>query len=164
MRTDRTVCIADFGLSITKDEIQSKQYPKVQSGTKRYFSPEALDETLDVRCFESFASADVYAYALVFWESLNQSEFNPQAGTFHLPYHEYTRSDPSIDEMKEVVVVQGRRPKLFDDECGHHEGESTLTSICAVVRRCWSSEPKDRLSSFQIKDKLDDLCRKLNKV
>lgn len=162
MRTDRTVCIADFGLSITKDEIQSKQFPKVQCGTKRYFSPEALDETLDVRCFDSFTSADVYAYALVCWECLNQSEFNLQAGTFQLPYHEYTKSDPSIDEMKEVVVVQRRRPNLFDNSGSLRY--SILASLCAVVRRCWSSDPKERLSSFQIKDELDALYLKLNKV
>ena len=157
MRTERTVCIADFGLSITKDEIQSKKYPKVQTGTKRYFSPEALDETLDVRRFDSFTSADIYAYALVFWESLNQSEFNPQAGTFQLPYHEYTKSDPSIDEMREVVVVRGRRPKLFDDPGGQADG-SIIESISTIVRRCWSSDPKSRPSSFQIKDQLDNLC------
>lgn len=163
MRTGRTVCIADFGLSITKNEIECKKYPKIETGTIRYFSPEALANTFDVHCFESFTSADVYAYALVFWEALNQSEFNPQAGTFHLPYHEYTGSDPSIDKMKKVVVVEQKRPKLFD-ECGSQRDAPILRSICSVIRCCWSSQSRNRPSSFQIKDQLDYLFRKLNKV
>lgn len=175
MKTDRTVCIADFGLSITKDEIESKKYPKVQTGTIRYFSPEALkgETAFDVRRFESFTSADVYAYALVFWEALNQSEFNAEAGTFRLPYQEYgVKSDPSIDEMAEVVVAKGLRPKLFDDgdmpDAPISDISTTSTtilrSICEVIRRCWSPQSSDRPSSFQVKDQLNDLFLKLNKV
>lgn len=38
-------------------------------GTKRYMAPEALDETINVRQFDSFKRADVYSYGLVLWET-----------------------------------------------------------------------------------------------
>lgn len=37
-------------------------------GTRRYMAPEVLGETIDVRHFESFKRADVYALGLVYWE------------------------------------------------------------------------------------------------
>lgn len=157
MKTDRTVCIADFGLSLTSNDIHSKEYIKIQVGTKRYFSPEVLNETLNFKLFESFIRTDIYSFALVFWESLNQSEFNPTAGTFHLPYYEYTNSDPSVEEMKKVVVLDERRPRLSDEDS---EVDLELKSICGIIRTCWSTNPDARFSSFQIKEKLEELYSK----
>ena len=42
--------------------------PNNRVGTRRYMAPEVIDETVDVRHFESFKRADVYALGLVFWE------------------------------------------------------------------------------------------------
>ena len=37
-------------------------------GTKRYMSPELLDGSINMKHFESFKRADVYALGLVLWE------------------------------------------------------------------------------------------------
>lgn len=160
MKNDRTVCIADFGLSLTSNDIYSKQFIKIQVGTKRYFSPEVLDETLDTRKFDSFTLSDIYSFSLVFWEGLNQSEFNSNSGNYCLPYYEFTNNDPSIEEMKKVVNIDNRRPKLFDDE---NNSDPICNSICEIIRKCWSHKPDERFTAFVIKEKLEDLYSKLNK-
>ena len=42
--------------------------PNTRQGTKRYMSPEILDETINVNHFDSFKQADMYAFGLVLWE------------------------------------------------------------------------------------------------
>lgn len=39
-----------------------------RQGTRRYMSPEVLDETLDTRSFEAYKQSDMYSLALVLWE------------------------------------------------------------------------------------------------
>jgi len=83
--SDRRCCIADFGLAILQraphqgvsvqpsESCQSDDLrlaaanPKV--GTKRYMSPEVLDETINVDSFDSYRMADVYSFGLVIWET-----------------------------------------------------------------------------------------------
>lgn len=169
MKSDRTVCIADFGLSLTSNDIEIGESIKIQQGTKRYFSPEVLDETLNKNEFESFALSDIYSFSLVFWESLNQSEFNPKSGNFHLPYFEYTNNDPSIEEMKKVVVIDNRRPKLLVEQnkitkyFNDFNDYLILVLMCSIIKTCWNYNPKQRFNTFQIKKKLEDLYLKINK-
>ena len=42
--------------------------PNNRVGTKRYMAPEVLDETMNMKHFESFKRADVYSFGLVLWE------------------------------------------------------------------------------------------------
>lgn len=153
MKSNRAVCIADFGLSLTSNDISNEKPMaiKVQQGTKRYLSPEILTDQLDKSQIESFISSDIYCFSLVFWETLNQSKFNPNAGTFLLPYHEYTDNDPSIEKMKNVVAVNNYRPKLLSD------GSSILDSIRSIIEVCWQSNPNHRPNAYQIKEKLENL-------
>lgn len=44
-------------------------------GTKRYMSPELLDGTVNMKHFESFKRADVYALGLVLWEVARRTSF-----------------------------------------------------------------------------------------
>ena len=39
-----------------------------KQGTKRYMAPEILNETINVKHFESFKQADIYALGLVLYE------------------------------------------------------------------------------------------------
>lgn len=61
MKSDFSCCIADFGLAVTKiqtnDQIDIAQNHRV--GTKRYMSPEVLDESMKSYLFESYCSADM---------------------------------------------------------------------------------------------------------
>ena len=158
MKSPATVCIADFGLCVTTNDISQKQFIKIQQGTKRYFSPEVLNETLDVNEFESFALSDIYSFSLVFWESLNRSEFNLNCNAYRLPYYEFTNNDPSIDKMRKIVVEERRRPN-FDN----YENSEIQNSICSIIRNCWHANAKRRLNSFQIKQQLDELYFKIKK-
>lgn len=40
----------------------------LRQGTKRFMSPEVLDESLHTDNFEAFKQSDMYSFALVLWE------------------------------------------------------------------------------------------------
>jgi len=159
MKTDRTVCIADFGLSLTKNEIDSKENIKIQVGTRRYWSPELLDDSLNRLSFKSFCLSDIYSYSLVFWESLNRSVLNPNASNYLLPYYEYTGNDPSINDMIEVVINKKLRPRLLDEDEKKRpiEVDPICQSICSLIRECWDQNPTKRWNSLKIKEMLNSL-------
>jgi TGF-beta receptor type-1 len=70
VKVNGTCCIGDLGLAVryntASNEVDIPLNNRV--GTKRYMSPEALDETMNLNHFDSFKRADVYAMGLVFWE------------------------------------------------------------------------------------------------
>ena len=45
-------------------------------GTKRYLSPEILDDIFNVRHFDSYKRSDVYAFGLVIWEAAKRTVLN----------------------------------------------------------------------------------------
>ena len=70
VKENLTCCIADFGLAVkcysVTQEIDVK--PDTRVGTKRYMSPEVLDNALDCKHFTVFKMADMYSFGLVLWE------------------------------------------------------------------------------------------------
>ena len=42
--------------------------PNPRQGTKRYMAPEVLEMLLNVKNFDAFKQADMYAFGLVMWE------------------------------------------------------------------------------------------------
>lgn len=42
--------------------------PNPRQGTKRYMAPEVLEMVLNVKNFDAFKQADMYAFGLVMWE------------------------------------------------------------------------------------------------
>ena len=85
-------------------------------GTKRYMAPELLDETINESMFDCWKMADVYSLGLVFWElgrrcraPSRDADLDPG---YQMPYHDNVNSDPSIEEMKEVVCDMKIRPQL----------------------------------------------------
>lgn len=71
VKTNHTCCIADLGLAVRhnpeKDEVDIADNPN-RVGTKRYMAPEVLDNTINIKHFESFKRSDVYSLGLVLWE------------------------------------------------------------------------------------------------
>ena len=66
-----TCCIADFGLAVKyvpETEQVDIKGNNTHVGTKRYMSPEILDNTIDCQNFSSFKMADMYSFGLVLWE------------------------------------------------------------------------------------------------
>lgn len=104
----------------------------------RYMAPEVLDETINMKHFDSFKCADIYALGLVYWEiarrcnaggkttgscraerlrSPETERCSPPfpAGIheeYQLPYYDLVPSDPSIEEMRKVVCDQKLRPNV----------------------------------------------------
>lgn len=61
MKTPTSCCIADFGLAVTHTDTtgQLNVAQNHRVGTKRYMSPETLDETLNTDIFNSYRIADM---------------------------------------------------------------------------------------------------------
>lgn len=101
-------------------------------------APEVLDETINMKHFDSFKCADIYALGLVYWEIARRCNAggkttgscraerlcSPEterrsppfpAGIheeYQLPYYDLVPSDPSIEEMRKVVCDQKLRPNV----------------------------------------------------
>lgn len=99
-------------------------------------APEVLDETINMKHFDSFKCADIYALGLVYWEVARRCNAGgktssraerlcspetqrpsapPPAGIheeYQLPYYDLVPSDPSIEEMRKVVCDQKLRPNV----------------------------------------------------
>ena len=145
-------------------------------GTKRYMAPELLDETINESMFDCWKMADVYSLGLVFWElgrrcraPSRDADLDPG---YQMPYHDNVNSDPSIEEMKEVVCDMKIRPQLPEQwetfEVNKHWGLDcrTLYSIISfqplkvlakVMRECWFENAAARLSALRIKKTLSAL-------
>lgn len=152
--------IADFGLAVKfsteSQEIQIAYNSRV--GTRRYMAPEVLDETLDVKSFDSFKMADMYSLGLVFWEMarrcLTQRETmqskNQTCEEYALPYFDCVPSDPSFEDMYNVVCTKQIRPPVPV----RWEGEPILRKLSKVMQECWHPNPSVRLSALRVKKTL----------
>jgi len=77
-------------------------------------APEILSETINLNYFESFKQADIYALGLVLWEICRRctgkdgSAENCEA--YELPFQGLVPADPSLEDMRRLVVVERRQP------------------------------------------------------
>lgn len=105
--------------------------PNTRVGTRRYMAPEVLDESLNTTSFEEFKAADIYSLGLVLWEiarrcntaassvseiiTTDESQeklvtYGPE--DYQQPYYDCVPSDPSFDDMYNVVCVKKVRPEI----------------------------------------------------
>lgn len=103
-------------------------------------APEVLDETINMKHFDSFKCADIYALGLVYWEIARRCNTGGEATAqstkvrrrrvkadgdracvfctagiheeYQLPYYDLVPSDPSIEEMRKVVCDHKLRPNV----------------------------------------------------
>ena len=54
----------------------------------------------------------MYALGLVFWEMCRRTNFGANVEDFELPYYDLVPVDPSIEDMRRVVVTDESRPQL----------------------------------------------------
>lgn len=153
--------IADFGLAVKytseSDEIQIA--PNTRAGTIRYMSPEALDQTMEVKSFESFKMADMYSLGLVFWEickrcvTSNPLTKNTSCDDYALPYQDVVPSDPSFQDMYDVVCVKEIRPSVP----ARWQSEDILAVLSKIMQECWHPNPAVRLTALRVKKSLNKL-------
>lgn len=71
VKTDYSCCIADLGLALrydgTTDTVEVP--PTKRVGTRRYLSPEILDDSMNTKNFDFFKRSDMYSFGLVLWET-----------------------------------------------------------------------------------------------
>ncbi|CAK1590722.1 unnamed protein product [Parnassius mnemosyne] len=147
-------CIADFGLAVTRQHVQDQQLHNPRQGTKRYMSPEMLEQTMNLQCFDAYRKCDLYALALVLWEvcrAANGREYRP-------PFHELVPQDPSFDDMRKVVCIDGARPAPPTDT------HPTMVGMANLMRECWHQNPSVRLPALRIKKTLLKLATNDNSI
>ncbi|XP_014257195.1 bone morphogenetic protein receptor type-1B isoform X2 [Cimex lectularius] len=151
--------IADFGLAVRymSETNEIDITPNTRVGTRRYMAPEVLSETMDMKSFEAFKMADMYALSLVFWEMCRRcvttgggDKWGFQAEEYALPYNDVVPNDPSFDDMHLVVCVKQIRPQI-PLRWRDHQVTSTLAKI---MQECWHSNPAVRLTSLRVKKTL----------
>lgn len=153
--------VADFGLAVKYSSEQDEIHiaPNTRVGTRRYMAPEVLDETLNSMHFESFKMADMYSVGLVFWEMARRcistvpATKNTTCEDYALPYHDVVPSDPSFDDMFDVVCSKGIRPPIPE----RWLDVKILETLSRIMTECWNPKPEARLTALRIKKTLQKI-------
>lgn len=151
-------CIADFGLAIKflSDTNEIDVPPNVRSGTRRYMAPEILDKSMNMNNFEAHKMADIYAFGLVLWEMSRRCVTGDKLSLvddYAVPYFDCVPSDPSFEDMQQVVCVKKIRPQIPL----RWESEDVLQTIAKVMQECWHTNPAVRLTALRVKKTLSKL-------
>uniref|UniRef100_A0A3P9AN12 receptor protein serine/threonine kinase n=1 Tax=Esox lucius TaxID=8010 RepID=A0A3P9AN12_ESOLU len=145
-------CIADLGLAVKfiSDTNEVDIPPNTRVGTKRYMPPEVLDETLNRNHFQSYIMADMYSFGLILWEIARRCISGGIVEEYQLPYHDMVPSDPSYEDMRDLVCIRRQRPSFANrwssDEC--------LRQMGKLMTECWAHNPASRLTALRVKKTL----------
>ncbi|XP_056588959.1 activin A receptor type 1Ba [Triplophysa dalaica] len=155
VKKNGTCAIADLGLAVRHESITDTIdiAPNQRVGTKRYMAPEVLDETINMKHFDSFKCADIYALGLVYWEIARRCNAGGIHEDYQLPYYDLVPSDPSIEEMRKVVCDQRLRPNVPN----WWQSYEALRVMGKIMRECWYANGAARLTALRIKKTLSQL-------
>ncbi|XP_053709737.1 bone morphogenetic protein receptor, type IBb isoform X1 [Synchiropus splendidus] len=145
-------CIADLGLAVkfNSDTNEVDIPPNLRVGTKRYMPPEVLEESLNRSYFQSFIMADMYSFGLIVWEMTRRCICGGIVEDYQLPYYDLVPTDPSYEDMREVVCIKAQRP-LFINRWGNDE---CLRQMGKLMSECWAHNPASRLTALRVKKTL----------
>ncbi|XP_052498322.1 bone morphogenetic protein receptor type-1B isoform X2 [Ovis aries] len=152
VKKNGTCCIADLGLAVKfiSDTNEVDIPPNTRVGTKRYMPPEVLDESLNRNHFQSYIMADMYSFGLILWEVARRCVSGGIVEEYQLPYHDLVPSDPSYEDMREIVCIKKLRPSFpnrwSSDEC--------LRQMGKLMTECWAHNPASRLTALRVKKTL----------
>ncbi|XP_047905414.1 bone morphogenetic protein receptor type-1B isoform X1 [Anser cygnoides] len=152
VKKNGTCCIADLGLAVKfiSDTNEVDIPPNTRVGTKRYMPPEVLDESLNRNHFQSYIMADMYSFGLILWEVARRCVSGGIVEEYQLPYHDLVPSDPSYEDMREIVCIKRLRPSFpnrwSSDEC--------LRQMGKLMMECWAHNPASRLTALRVKKTL----------
>ncbi|KAM4705860.1 TGF-beta receptor type-1 [Rhinophrynus dorsalis] len=157
VKKNGTCCIADLGLAVRHDSATDTIdiAPNHRVGTKRYMAPEVLDDSINMKHFESFKRADIYAMGLVFWEIARRCSIGGIHEDYQLPYYDLVPSDPSVEEMRKVVCEQKLRPNIPN----RWQSCEALRVMAKIMRECWYANGAARLTALRIKKTLSQLSQ-----
>ncbi|XP_056111602.1 bone morphogenetic protein receptor, type IAb [Rhinichthys klamathensis goyatoka] len=152
IKKNGTCCIADLGLAVKyNSDTNEVDVPlSTRMGTRRYMAPEVLDETLNKNQFQAYIMADIYSYGLIVWEMARRCVTGGIVEEYQLPYWDMVPSEPSYEDMREVICVKGMRPVVSNrwnsDEC--------LRAMLKLMSECWAHNPSSRLTALRVKKTL----------
>jgi len=152
VKNDLSCVIADLGLCVKLLDNGQVDIPlNNKVGTKRYMAPELLDGSIEESMFDCWKRADVYSLALVYWELGRRCSWSrDQDMEYQMPYYDDVNSDPTIEDMKDVVCDKKIRPKIPDE----WETFEPLKILSKIMRECWFENAAARLSALRIKKTL----------
>ncbi|XP_046405242.1 bone morphogenetic protein receptor type-1B [Ischnura elegans] len=159
VKSNGQCAIADFGLAVRyiSESNEIDIAPNTRVGTRRYMAPEVLDETLNKSTFESFKMADMYSFGLVLWEIASRTVVNDEKvcliEPYRPPYYNNVPSDPSFEDMHEVVCIKRIRPHIP----AHWQEDEILRTMAKAMQECWHHNPAVRLTSLRVKKTLSKL-------
>ena len=137
-----TAKVADFGLAIgisgtSTAAATTRTKTHAAGGTLAYRGPETFNGKYTT-------ASDVYSFSIVLWELL----------TGQRPWHRDADGKPYMEHnIMYLVVHKGKRPELPSSK-----GAAARTGpLMALMRRCWSQEPKKRPSFASIEGQLKPL-------
>ena len=127
--------------------------------------PELLEDKLNLTDFEAIKATDVYALGLVLWEVLRRtccvhpsttSEIESTVcDSYEAPYQGFVSTDPTTEEMRQVVCQQNLRPPLSFRWTKFAPMREYATLMC----ECWYGKPQARLSALRIRKTLSEIGR-----
>lgn len=106
--------------------------------------------SINMECFESLRRGDIYALGLVYWEVCRRTLSNGIAEEYKVPYYDVVPSDPSFEEMRKVVCVEGFRPSIPN----RWTSDPLLNGMSKLMKECWHHNPNVRLPALRIKKSL----------
>ncbi|KAK1800789.1 hypothetical protein P4O66_005972 [Electrophorus voltai] len=144
------LCVAGAAVWSLGDTNEVDIPPNTRVGTKRYMPPEVLDETLNRSHFQSYIMADMYSFGLILWEIARRCVSGGIVEEYQLPYYDLVPTDPSYEDMREVVCIKRQRPSFANrwasDEC--------LRQMGKLMTECWAHNPASRLTALRVKKTL----------
>lgn len=152
--------LADFGLAVRHNSEEEKLIMRSndRTGTSRYMAPEILDDTMDKSKFESYRRADMYALGLVLWEICCRCKVGDKIEPCEYPYYEHVDRDPSLEKMREIVVVNKARPQIPEYWLDVRE----LRTLAQVMTECWCTDASSRLPALRVRKNITALLMSSN--
>lgn len=140
----QTCCIGDLGLALklqNKNKLSSAEI-RSKVGTKRYMSPELIEGAIAFTK-ETFLRIDVYASALVLWEIVSRGDFYDEKCEYKVPFQDEVGFNPSLDEMKVVVVDKCQRPIIKQEWLQNNQ----MSTLAQTIEECWDIDLDARISA-----------------
>ncbi|KAI3361790.1 hypothetical protein L3Q82_002131 [Scortum barcoo] len=163
VKKNGSCCIADLGLAVKfNSDTKEVDIPSnLRVGTKRYMPPEVLDESLNRSC-QSFIMADMYSFGLIIWEMARRCISGGIVEEYQLPYYDLVPTDPSYEDMREVVCIKKQRPSFanrWSSDESYLQSKWLIQMWCLrqmgkLMSECWAQNPACRLSALRVKKTL----------
>eukprot|EP00116_Pleurobrachia_bachei_P003167 sb/3463429/ len=137
-------CIGDLGMAITYSDYKEKvNKNNFQVGTRRYMAPEIITGTANLDNFASFLAADMFSSAYIIWEMLHVTLIDSEVDRERtLPFIEDVPNNPSVEDMKKVVVDEQQRPPIP----ALWKRSPISRELCGIMKELWYEEPGARLT------------------